>query len=178
MAIQKEKTISYRRTVWFDGAGTTLERCIRDAHAQLKSIDERTVGDGGRLMRSAKQKENSPSGGVLLHLTAENPGASTSVVPHVPKTARSLDLKTEQPPSYGEWLDGDAFMLIKDDHICICTTDIRDRAIEYFFKELFRKAKIRQDSTRFQFQKNSRHKQNKALTLARSSRSRDIRCTL
>ena len=68
MANKREKTISYRRAVWVQGAhGLTLEKCIRDAHAALKSVDERTIGQGGQLTRSAKQKNYAP-GGRQLHI--------------------------------------------------------------------------------------------------------------
>lgn len=153
MPSKREKTISYRRASWFQGAhGLTLEKCIRDAHAALKSVDDRTIGHGGQLTKSVKQKNNGP-GGLFLHLTVETPGGATSLVPHVGPTAPDLDLKTQKAPSNAEYLDADAFIFVRNDHVVLCTTGIRDGAVAHFLYELFKKAKLRQDSIRFHFEK-------------------------
>jgi hypothetical protein len=156
MADKKEKTVSYRRAVWVDGvSGIDLEWCIREAHANLKTVDERTIGYSGTLTRSAKQKNVRPDGksGLLLHLVTDTPGESASVVPKVSARSTDLELKTEAPPPDGEWLDGDAFIFVKENHLCFCATGMRDGAISWFLHELFKKAKIRQDSDRFDLAK-------------------------
>lgn len=146
---KREKTISYRRAAWVDGVhGITLERCIRDAHANLKSVDERTIGFGGHLTKSAKQR-NRTAGGLFLHLTVETPGEAASIVPHVSPSASEVDLKTQKAPANAEYLDADAFLFVHDDHVCVCATDIRDGAISHFLWEFFRKANLRRDSARF-----------------------------
>lgn len=153
MAEKREKTVSYRRAAWLpEVSGISLESCIRDAHAVLKTIDDRTIGFGGRLTRSVRQK-NVQAGGLLLHLTTETPGESASVVPHPKPTTSELDLRVAAPPRGGEWLDGDAFLYVRGDHVCMCATDIRDGAINYFLHEFFKKAKLRKDSQLFELQK-------------------------
>jgi hypothetical protein len=47
-------------------------------------------------------------------------------------------------------MDGDAFLYIVGDHVCICSTFLRDGLLQRFFFELFKKAKIRADSNRFE----------------------------
>lgn len=156
MADKREKTVSYRRAVWLDTvSGIDLEWCIREAHAQLKTVDERTIGYGGTLTRSAKQKNvrSDGKGGLLLHLVTDTPGESASVVPKVSQRSTDLELKTEAPPADGEWLDGDAFVFVKGDHLCFCATGMRDGTISWFLHELFKKAKIRKDSDRFDLAK-------------------------
>lgn len=152
MSSMREKTLSYRRAEWFEGAGINLERAIRDAHKKLVSIGDRTIIYGAHHVRSAKMKAIT-GGGVLLHFTAEIPGDPTSVVPRVSKRAAELDLRTANPPADGEWLSGDAFLFVKDDHVCMCMTDIHDAAIRRFLQALFEKANIRRDSTRFSLSK-------------------------
>lgn len=111
MADKREKTISYRRAIWAQGGyGLTLEKCIKDAHAKLKSLNERTISHGGQLTRSAKQR-NSSGGGVYLHLTVETPGEATSIIPHFGPTAPDVNLKIQKAPSNAEYLDADAFVL-------------------------------------------------------------------
>lgn len=156
MVDKREKTVSYRRAAWVDGvSGIDLEWCIREAHAKLKTVDDRTIGYGGTLTRSAKQKNvrADGKGGLFLHLVTDTPGESASVVPKVSERSTDLDLKTEAPPLDGEWLDGDAFVFVKGDHLCFCATGIRDGSINWFLHEIFKKAKIRKDSVRFDLAK-------------------------
>jgi len=46
-----------------------------------------------------------------------------------------------------------AFVFVCNDHVALCTTGIRDGAVAHFLYELFKKAKLRQDSTRFYLEK-------------------------
>ena len=149
MAEKREKTLSYRRAEWVQGtSGITLERCIREAHRKLPNIEARTIARADQLAKSLKQEDN-PSGGLLLHLTVETPGEEAAVVPHTSATAAEVDLTVVAPPSDGEWLDGDAFLYVNGDHVCMCTTGVRAGAIAAFFYSLFEKAHLRKDSTRF-----------------------------
>ena len=124
---QRAKTISYRRAEWF-GQGSTappLENCLRQSLSQLKTIDERTIFRGGQNAKVAKLQNAAP-GGLLLHLATETPGEAASVIPKVTSTATEIDLRTQSPPNDGEWLDGDAFVLIHDNHVCLCTTALHE----------------------------------------------------
>jgi hypothetical protein len=143
MATQREKTVGYRRAEWFDQgtAAPPLEKCLRQALGQLKTIDERTIVRGGSNVKVAKQQD-AYRGGLLLHLATETPGEAASVVPKVVSTAIELDLRTQSPPNDGEWLDGDAFVLVHDDHVCLCTTGMHESAVATFFYHLFEKAKV------------------------------------
>jgi hypothetical protein len=83
MADKREKTISYRRAEWLTNVprGTTLESCLRDAHAKLKTVDERTIiRDNGQRIKSAN-KLSPRDGGFFLHIIADTPGEEASVVP-------------------------------------------------------------------------------------------------
>jgi hypothetical protein len=71
MPDKKEKTISYRRAVWLDGThGLTLEKCLKDAHINLKTIDERTIVPHGQEKKSINSKD-SLSSGIFLHITVD-----------------------------------------------------------------------------------------------------------
>src|SRR5215472_1497374 len=132
MRAQREKTLSYRRAEWFGHrAAPDLENCLRQALAQLKTIEERTILRGGQNAKVAKVEPVAP-GGMFLHLATETPGEPASVVPKVAADAIALDLKTENPPDDGEWLDGDAFLYLHDNHVCLCTTGLHDSAIATF----------------------------------------------
>src|ERR1700722_1391220 len=149
---KRDKTVSYRRAEWISGViGLTLQKCLTDALANLKTIDERTIIKGGTHTRSLKHKPG--SGGLYLHITVDTPGEAASVVPKAAPNTSELDMKTEQAPDDGEWLDGDAFLYISGDHVCMCSTAIRDSTIQNYLFELFKKANLRKDSIRFQLMK-------------------------
>src|SRR5262249_13668434 len=149
MSDKKEKMISYRRAVWVDGVkGLTLEKCLREAHKNLKTIEERTIIQHGQHKKSVKPRDGS-SGGMFLHITVETPGEYASVVPKAAPGASELDLTVAMPPADGEWLDGDAFLFVRHDHLCMCTTGLRDAAVAAFIYEFFKKAGVRKDSDKF-----------------------------
>jgi hypothetical protein len=152
MANQREKTVSYRRAEWFqDAAGLTLEKCIRDANKTLTTIEQRTINRGGQHTCIAKAQDTRP--GLFVHITADTPGEFASVVPKVKANASEMDLKVAKPPPDGEWLDGDAFLYVNDDHVCLCSTSLREGAVTYFLKEFFKKASLRRDSIGFELMK-------------------------
>ena len=142
MALQRQKTVSYRRAEWIDDGVTAppLENCLRQALNQLKTIDDRTIIQGGSQAKVAKQQD-AARGGLLLHLASETPGEAASIVPKVGSTDIEFDLRTQSPPNDGEWLDGDAFVLVRADHVCLCTTALHESAVGNFFYQLFAKAK-------------------------------------
>ncbi|HEX4104778.1 MAG TPA: hypothetical protein VHX92_00975 [Rhizomicrobium sp.] len=146
MPERRSKTISYRRALWFTPA-QVLQDCVTEALQKLTTVPGRTILYSGQHVRCAKTQNS--KGGLLLHLTAETPGEFASVVPKVKTDATEIDLKSEKPPTDGEWLDGDAFVYIKGDHICLCTTSMRDGPVKIFFWELFAKAKMAKEKTKF-----------------------------
>jgi hypothetical protein len=126
----------YRRAEWLADRpnGVTLESCLRDAHNTLKTVDERTIiRDSGQCIRSAK-KLAPRDGGIFVHLTADTPGERTSVVPKKRDTAE-MDVATVAAPPDAEFMDGDAFLYVNGDHVCMCATGLRDGAVDlpYFF---------------------------------------------
>jgi hypothetical protein len=46
-------------------------------------------------------------------------------------------------------MDGDAFALIQNDHVCLCTSNQHDSIIESYLKAFFNAAKARHDATKF-----------------------------
>jgi hypothetical protein len=109
MAAQRLKTLSYRRAQWFShGAAPDLEKCLRHALAQLKTIEDRTILRDGRSAKVAKA-DDVPPNGLFLHLATETPGEPASVVPKVAPDVIALDLKTESHPTMARGLMGMLF---------------------------------------------------------------------
>jgi hypothetical protein len=88
--------------------------------------------------------------GHFLHITAETPGEPASVIPKATATATAVDVATTAPPPDTEFMDGDAFLYVRGNDICMCTTGMRVGGMEYFLKALFSAAKIRRDANQFE----------------------------
>ncbi len=155
MAQKREKTLSYRRAEWLAGIpkGTTLESCLKAAHSILKTVEERTIiRDGGQHVK-AIGKLAPRDGGIFLHIVADTPGEEASVVPKTKRGTEELEVATAPAPTDAEFMDGDAFLYVKDDHICLCTTGIRDGAVRQFLYEFFAKAKLGDHANKFELLK-------------------------
>jgi hypothetical protein len=155
VADKKEKTISYRRAEWLidQPDSISLELCLKQTVNNLKNVKERTVVRAtGQHLRLAHIKKSS-KGGFYLHLTADTPGEAASIVPTIALTSEEIQISKTAPPANAEFMDGDAFVFIKEDHVCLCTTGMHDTTIRLFLHHLFREAKIRQDATKFDLQK-------------------------
>ncbi len=151
MVETREKILTYRRAEWLDDRpkGTTLESCLRSAHIALKTVEDRTViRDSGQCIRSAK-KHAPRDGGIFVHLIADTPGERASVIPKMKTGVEEVEVGTAGPPDDSEFMDGDAFLYVRDDHVCMCGTGIRDGAIRLFLYEFFTKAKLGKHSRKF-----------------------------
>ncbi len=126
---------------------------MRDAHAKLKTVDERTITrSSGQCVKSAKFADDREVG-VFLHLTADTPGEEASIVPVAKSGSTEIEVGTAQPPPENEFMDGDAFLYVRGDHVVLCTTALRDGSIRSFLHEFFRKSKIRHDADQFDLMK-------------------------
>ncbi len=128
MADKKERTVSYRRADWLiqQPESINLASCIKQSSVRLKTVDERTIQRAnGQLIRLASLKGRSE--GYLLHLTVETPGESASVVPKVEVAIEETEVSTASPPEGMEFMDGDGFLYVKGNDVCLCTTGIGSR---------------------------------------------------
>jgi hypothetical protein len=138
----RDKTLNYRRAEWFgEGNAPGLEKCIRQALTQLKTIPDRTIVRDGHAGIVARTKD-ATGGGLFLHIATETPGEAASVIPTAAPDADALDLRKQAPPDDGEWLDGDAFLFADADPLCMCTSGLQEGAVATFIVRLFEKAKV------------------------------------
>jgi hypothetical protein len=147
---QREKTVSYRRAEWLndDPSSINLAMCLKQAAEKLTTVDERTiVRANGQYVRVVSMKPS--KGGYLLHLTADTPGESASIVPKKAVAADEIQVRTAAPPSGAEFMDGDAFLYVNGNDVCFCTTGLRDSTIRQVLQDLFKLAAIRKDATQF-----------------------------
>jgi|SRR5579859_603426 len=151
MADKREKVISYRRANWFNDHPETINLglCISLTASKLPAVKDRTVSrDDQELKLAALQID--PDKGHLLHITIETPGDFASVVPAAPAAAEAVEVSTIPPPNNAEYMDGDAFVYVLGNDVCLCTTGCTDSTIRWFLAELFNKANIRKDADQFE----------------------------
>ena len=143
MASYKEKKLTYRRAIWIvDGpAPDTLEGLIRQSMAKLKTAAERQIPTGAGHLLSCVDYEPIRGKGVFIHLSATTPGEQASIV-KTGNAARTdkIELEVFDAPRDSEWLDGDSFIFVVENHVCICALQIRDSTIRQYIFQIIGKA--------------------------------------
>jgi predicted nucleic-acid-binding protein len=155
MAQTREKVLHYRRAEWLDDVpdGTTLESLLSQAHRKLKTVEDRSiVRDSGQCIRCVKKLEPR-GGGIFVHITADTPGEQASVVPKVKRGIEETEVATASAPPDAEFMDGDAFLYVTENHVCMCSTGMRDGGIRHFLYEFFEKANLGDHATKFELLK-------------------------
>ena len=56
-----------------------------------------------------------------------------------------------KPPNDAEYMDGDAFLYVNKNDVCVCASMVRPGAIKFFLRRFFELATIRHDATQFEF---------------------------
>lgn len=147
MPARRDKTLHYRRAKWVH-VGQTLESLIRQAVQQLPTAEDRKIEHGEDHFVICLRTRRRQAGGVFLHLTADTPGEAASTVPRQLNHA-DLDVGAVPPPQDAEYMDGDAFLFVRDDHVCFCSSGMRDGGIQYFLARLFEKADLGHNAALF-----------------------------
>jgi hypothetical protein len=151
MTEKREKTVSYRRAQWLvdNPASINLAMCVKQAAQKLRTNAERTLArSNGQLIRLAAV-ETDDEDGHYLHLVVDTPGELGSVIPTDRGGATELVVATTAPPPNTDFMDGDAFVYVRGNDVCLCTSATTDAAIRWFLAEFFKVAAIRQDAWKF-----------------------------
>ncbi len=152
MAKQRQKSLTYHRAECLDtnSHGFNLENCINQAIIHLPTVADRSIErDGGSIGRLAHCGRPKNRLGCLLHLTFEAPGEHASIVPSPVMGVSELQTQTHPPPNSAEFMDGDAFLYVVGNHVCLCTTAVRVGTVRHFLQKLFEKANIEQNCNQF-----------------------------
>lgn len=150
----RKKTLSYHRAEFFSAqrSSINLGLCLKQTTDKLHTALQRSVVRArGKTMRVAHFLPDD-SKGYYLHLTVDTPGEHTSIVPKANEDTVEIVLGTVAPSNEWEYMDGDAFLYIRGDDICLCSTTVRTGSIVFFLRELFKTAAIRKDAYDFVFQ--------------------------
>ena len=147
---KKEKAISYRRAEWLSGEPSNhLAGYIKFAATRLLDVSQRTIPrDNGQVMSLTCLQADS-HGGYCLHITAETPGEAASVVPKRRSGTDEIQVATTAPPADAEFMDGDAFVYVRHNDVCLCGTGMQDSTVLYFLHGFFKAAKLPEVSQQF-----------------------------
>lgn len=153
MPARRDKTLHYRCAIWFEDA-QTLESYVRNALQQLPTAEDRTVEAGEDHFIRCLHARRRHNGGVFLHITADTPGESATTVPKQ-LNAADVDVGQAPPPADGEFMDGDIFVFVRDNHVCFCSGSglMREGSLQRFLAELFDKAGLGENSAAFVLEK-------------------------
>jgi hypothetical protein len=153
MPDRKQKTLSYRRTIWLTPSSETLESRLIAARRQRGTVARRTFNkDNGQVIKGVVC-QLPQYGGVILHVTAETPGDNASILESPAENAESIAVGTAPPPSNAEFMDGDIFAYVRHDHVFVCSSSLRDTTLSWFLRKMFEAARLSAETTQFDLKK-------------------------
>ncbi|WP_027390876.1 hypothetical protein [Chrysiogenes arsenatis] len=125
MSLTCTRTLFYRRAVWSRSQSNDLERIITDAHQKLSNTENRTFPHRLGKIQGLKYflAEN---GGIFLHIGLYRPNQPTSIIPQPSPQSPATDLSVCPPPDGHDYLSGDIFVLIKNNHVILCPSGVHE----------------------------------------------------
>lgn len=132
----KQKTLFYKRASWsVSSKEQNLEELLREAHSKNKTADERTfVHTDGRIVGLSVKNSN----GFFLHIAYYTPKQNASTVPN-PAKKEDMDTGVQEPPPKYDFLNGDIFVLVKENHLIFCPSGVRENVAVLYFRYILRK---------------------------------------
>lgn len=145
MAGDTNKTVYYFRARR-DGKPFDLQSVIAKARKRKKTVGDSEVElGGGDVVRIQHFK---PGTHILLHLARYVPGVVASTL--LPNAAAEEDDEGSQAAPKGkEFKDGDCFLLVKNFHVLYCGHGISYQKASLYLTQLFRAAKLHDESSGF-----------------------------
>lgn len=143
MTTQKKKPrkLQYRRAVWNsdgDKQGNTnsLEMYLKDTLAKSSNAGDLTFPWGSINITCADSK--SDNDGVYLQIARYSPGGNTCTIDKdLLQTRRQIF--AEPAPEGKDYMEGDIFVLVKDNHVLLCSSGARENIAKKFFSFILEK---------------------------------------
>lgn len=148
----KKKILTYRRADWLEDltANVHFESFVRQALSKLTTVGQTSIKrDNGQILTCVAKLPKS-HGGIFLHISAATPGEQASVISNRKlDEVETIDLGTIEAPDGNDFVDGDVFIFVRQNNVCVCSTGIHDGTIGYYFYRLFAKAQLNEKSGKF-----------------------------
>lgn len=120
----KNRTLFYRRVVWYDEHPKDLESLLMSAHQILTTTEKRTFSHNDVEIQGMKIKHDDKVG-FFCHVASYIPGQQTSLIP-APSAVKENDPLPQSPPIKHNFMEGDIFFLVNGDHIVLCPSGVRE----------------------------------------------------
>lgn len=147
----KLKKFYYRRAHWEkQEKTTTLEKLLADAHNHLDTVGMRSFTvNSGLEVRGASYKE---SHGFYLQIASYDPGGPTSIIDKN-KVLRESTVSAQNAPDGSDYLVGDVFVFIKDNHVILCTSGVRENVVDIYIRNILKAYGMKGISQTFELDK-------------------------
>lgn len=131
----KNKKFYYRRAKWDNQGKRNIQKILEDAHKNLDTVGKRTFAIGsGVEIRGANFKQDN---GLYLQIVSYVPGEATSIIDK-DKTAKVSNVTAQNAPVGKDFLDGDVFVYINGNHVILCPSGAREKAVETYIWHVLR----------------------------------------
>jgi hypothetical protein len=137
----RERTLYYRRVHWFATGTHNLQTYIDRAHGRLNTTALRTFDYHEGQLQGINYHQNGNPGASLLHVTYYVPKQPTSLVPD-PAAVQATETVERNPPPRHSFMEGDVFLLVKENDIIMCSSGAREGAAKHYLIQMLDKCAI------------------------------------
>ena len=130
MSKTKQKTMFYKRICWINVA-YDMENLMKEAHTALTTTAQRAFEyNDGHIQGSSFETR---SNGFLCHVAFFVHTQQASLIP-IPSDDKTTETFLLAPPDNKNYLQGDVFFLIKNNHIIVCTSGLAEHAVVVYMR--------------------------------------------
>lgn len=146
----KNKKFYYRRAKWDEQGKQSLEKILLEAHEELDTVGKRTFeASSGAEIRGASFKDDK---GLYLQIASYVPGEATSIIDKS-KGAKQSSVTAQAAPDGKDYLDGEVFVYIKDNHVILCPSGVRETVVETYIWHILRAVEKKDIAKSFELDK-------------------------
>lgn len=131
----RRRTISYLRTNWLDDKiGVTLQTALSHCLGTLPNSDNTKLLVGVREFSIRHRQIDDRL--VRLHIASWTEGEDAATVPHNLGNQANADLAMRPPDPSTDYLDGDAFVVVADNHFVFMPSGLQRKTVENYLHKL------------------------------------------
>jgi len=133
----KVKRLFYRRATWTTQGKETLENILKVSHDKYNTTSDRTFdGPYGTEIQCARYVYKGKIG-LFFQIASYVPGQPTTAIQESSSTSIKSDISEVIAPVGNNFLDGDVFLLVKDNNVILLQSGSRENvALNYMTKML------------------------------------------
>lgn len=139
--MDRQRTIYYRRVQWFSAGNHNLQKYIDRGYSHLHTTALRVFDYHEGQLQGINYRQSDNSAASLLHVTYYVPKQPTSLVPD-PASVKASETIEKNPPPKHSYMDGDVFLLIKDNDVILCSSGAREGAAKHYLSEILGKSGV------------------------------------